>query len=103
MRLHVRGSSSAVEYAKKSFAMDPVDTITDFAQAVTTKIPFLGVYVRVQWAEAPLGTACQQALQCHASHTPAFHRMHGTAIHTTFGTANWCLLLHALARRFMLG
>jgi hypothetical protein len=38
----VRGSSSAVEYAKKSFSLDPVHQVSDFKQAATTKIPFLG-------------------------------------------------------------
>jgi hypothetical protein len=40
--MRVRGSSSAVEYAKKSFSMDPVDQISDFANSDTKEIPLLG-------------------------------------------------------------
>lgn len=42
IRMHVRGSSSAVEYAKKSFSLDPVDQIANLTQADTKNIPFLG-------------------------------------------------------------
>lgn len=42
IRIHVRGSSSAVEYAKKSFSLDPVDQITNFTDADTEGISFLG-------------------------------------------------------------
>jgi hypothetical protein len=42
IRMHVRGQTSAVEYAKKSFSLDPVDQITDFNASDTTDIPFLG-------------------------------------------------------------
>lgn len=43
VRLHVRGSSSAVEYAKKSYSLDPVDQIADFRNSETEQIRFLGV------------------------------------------------------------
>jgi len=42
IRMRVRGSSSAVEYTKKSFSLDPVDQIADFANADTTGLPLLG-------------------------------------------------------------
>lgn len=42
IRMHVRGSSSAVEYAKKSFSLDPVDQISNFTGADTKGIKFLG-------------------------------------------------------------
>lgn len=43
IRMRVRGQSSAVEYAKKSFSLDPVDQINDLSTADTTDIPFLGM------------------------------------------------------------
>jgi hypothetical protein len=42
IRMRVRGSSSAAEYAKKSFSLDPVDQITNFPEADTDQISFLG-------------------------------------------------------------
>lgn len=42
MRMHVRGQSSAAEYAKKSFALDPLDQIADLASADTIGLPLLG-------------------------------------------------------------
>lgn len=49
--MNVRGSSSAVEYAKKSFGMDPVNQITAFAKAENDEIDLLGGSDRltVQW------------------------------------------------------
>lgn len=44
IRMRVRGSSSAVEYAKKSFSLDPVDQITNFTAAEKTNINLLGEY-----------------------------------------------------------
>jgi hypothetical protein len=42
IRMRVRGSSSAAEYAKKSFSLDPVDQITNFGAATKTSINLLG-------------------------------------------------------------
>jgi hypothetical protein len=43
IRMRVRGSSSAAEYAKKSFSLDPVNQIDNLGTADTTDIPFLGM------------------------------------------------------------
>jgi hypothetical protein len=59
IRMHVRGSSSAVEYAKKSFSLDPVDQITNFTEADTDQISFLGGPHRcAEFQLAALGAAC---------------------------------------------
>lgn len=71
IRMRVRGSSSAAEYAKKSFSLDPVDQITNIPEADTDQISFLGgphscafnhskqvVFSLLHWVQPSAAAAC---------------------------------------------
>lgn len=77
IRMHVRGSSSAVEYAKKSFSMDPVDQISDFVKSDTMEIPLLGELD----ALAYVPTACGHGSSLRLLNRP--------------GEASWCQHMRA--------
>lgn len=90
--MHVRGSSSAVEYAKKSFALDPMD-VANFAEADSKEIPLLG-------ARACVFLGCSSPARPPNTHAPAccLHTglpkgkdwvLHGPENDRTLGMRNW--------------